>query len=89
MADKWKHASEGLTAPLEEIRNCTPSDSVDLPDRPRAIAIGTAGTLTITTEDGTDVTIPANCLAVGIWHPMRPVRIKATGTSAAEIIYGW
>lgn len=56
---------------------------------PRAITIGLAGTLAIVSPEDTGgeaVTIPQNCLAVGVRHSMTPQKILSAGTSADEIV---
>ena len=64
----------------------TPHDSNELSEVTRAISFGTAGTLKITTEDGTDITIPSGALAVGIMHPIGARRIWSTGTTVTNIV---
>lgn len=53
----------------------------------RAVCVGTAGTLKIDTEGGHDAqTIPANCLATGVFHPIYVEKIYNTGTTADEVV---
>jgi len=89
MTDDFQHHGEGLTSPPEKFATVTPNDSVDLPNRPRCICFATVGDLVVTDEDGNDTTFPSGSLAAGTWHALRPVRIKATGTTATDIIAGW
>ena len=60
----------------------TPSNSVDLTYRPRAIYVGVQGDVAIEDENG------VTCTYIGVSGllPFRPVKIKATGTTASSII---
>ena len=62
----------------------TPSDDDDLPFRPRAILVGTAGDVKMSDEDDTVTTVPS--LVAGILHPFSPKRIYSTGTTAVGIL---
>ena len=62
----------------------TPSDSVNLSFIPRGVYIGATGNLKVSDTDGTIVTFTA--LAAGVIHPLSPVRIYSTGTTATGII---
>lgn len=74
--------------PLDMVRNVTPDDGADLPDGiAQAIYVGTAGNVTIQDATGTQVTI--SDLAAGVWHPIRTLRVYATGTTATEIVAGY
>lgn len=57
-------------------------------DHFRGFSIGTAGDVVIRTLTGQERTIPSNCLAVGVFHPIGGVAILQTGTTAAEICIG-
>ncbi len=69
----------GADSPAGILRKVTKSDSADLPDGvPFALLIGTAGTLNMVDDSGTD------CAAVPAqqgYNPIRPRRIKAGGTA--------
>lgn len=60
----------------------TPSNTVDLTVRPRALYIGVQGNISLLDENGT------NCTYVGVAGllPFRPTRVMATGTTATSII---
>ena len=61
------------------------NDAADLPFRPRAIHVSVAGNIKYTA--GTPaVTPPIEAFEVG-WHPIRPDRIFATGTTATFTIW--
>ena len=61
----------------------TPSDSATFAQT-RAIYVGGAGNIAVTMADGTSVTL--NALAVGVVHLFSVKQIKATGTTATNII---
>lgn len=61
----------------------SPSDDEDLSIRPRCIYIGTTGDLTM--ADGAGNVVRFVSIAVG-YHPLRPTRIMATGTTAGAIV---
>lgn len=87
MADSFDGTTPTLTAPVERIFAVTPSDTVDLANVPRAIWVGTSGDLAVIDAGGTTVTL--HNVAGGMWHAMRPVRIKASGTTALNIRGGY
>jgi hypothetical protein len=60
----------------------TPSDStvVDF----NGIYVGGAGNLTVTLLNGTDVTLTA--VIVGQIYPLRVTKVKATGTTATNLV---
>lgn len=72
--------------PGKHIESYTPHDSNNFDPRPRALMVG-AGSLVIVNEDDTTTTIAAGVLATGVFHPISPKRINATGTTATQI-YG-
>lgn len=63
----------------------TPSDTVDLPDGPsRALYIGGSGNVSLITGGGTVITF--NGLNSGYVLPLEVVRVRATGTTASNLI---
>ena len=73
---------EGVGSPASEWYRVSPSDTVDLPVRPRGLYVDVTGTLRVESLKGAIMNLAA--AAVG-YHPLRPVRIHATGTTA--IVY--
>lgn len=67
----------------------TPGDTV-LPFKPTAVLVAVAGALDCTGQDvaGTAVRGVVPLLTAGVWHPMRPDYIHATGTTATGIWIG-
>ena len=64
-----------------------PSDSTDLPVRPRALYVGTGGDLAIRDAAGA-VAIRRN-VAAGTEIAFEAVRVMATGTTASDILAIW
>lgn len=89
MADKspsgeFAHHQSGLTAPCRKGFAITPHDSNALAVTPRAIYVGGAGNITFTGLDGVDVTLVA--VPVGTLLPIMPSLVKATGTTATNLV---
>jgi len=77
-----------IYAPATRHFAITPDDDTDLEAteaQPRALYIGTGGTLSMTDEVGA---IVIYTVSDGQVIPFRPVRVRATGTTATGII-GW
>lgn len=64
----------------------TPNDSTDnMGGKPvRAIWVGGAGNIALTTSNGEDVTISG--IIAGTLLPIRPSRIKSTSTTATNLV---
>lgn len=73
-----------MNGPAERMAAVTPSDNVDLPFLPLALYVGGAGDVTVVTKAGDTVTFKA--VPVGTILPVRPLRVKATGTDASFIV---
>lgn len=56
---------------------------------PKAISFGTAGTLSIQTTNGDNLTFVSGELSAGILHPICVKRVNSTGTTAANIKVYW
>jgi hypothetical protein len=65
----------------------SPSNDTDLTNPVRAIYIGGAGAVVITTVAGTDVTFSG--LPAGMILPVRAKRVKAAGTTATGLVGLW
>lgn len=72
---------DGLGAPWVDAFTITPNDGVDLTIWPRALLIGVAGDLKVTTLRGTVITLP---VPAG-YNPGRVKRVWSTGTTATGI----
>ena len=62
----------------------TPSDTVDLPRLPKALYVTGDGDLSLQDREGNVLLYP---VSAGQVLPFRPVRVRATGTTATVI--GW
>lgn len=61
----------------------SPNDTSDLSPIPRGLYVGVTGDLSLTDINGSVVTFVA--APVG-YHPLRPRRVRATGTTATSIV---
>ncbi|ARO14916.1 hypothetical protein BVG79_01572 [Ketogulonicigenium robustum] len=85
--DPFRNAATGLQSPAVQAAAITPSNTVDLPNVPRAIYATTAGNLRVTMlAGGEPVTLP---VLVGVPLPVRVQRVWATGTTAAGLVGVW
>jgi len=65
----------------------TPSDTADLEYTTRAVWVGAAGSLRVTTYGGDDITLKA--VPAGTLMPVGASKVWATGTSAADLVGLW
>ncbi|OLS51856.1 spike base protein, RCAP_Rcc01079 family [Rhodovulum sulfidophilum] len=86
MADPYPGMSVGSTSPAVDWSEITPSDSANLATVPRALDCAVSGDVVIVSASGNEITIT---LTAGAPYPVRPVRVKATGTTATGIIGMW
>ncbi|MEM9062503.1 MAG: hypothetical protein AAGD13_18735 [Pseudomonadota bacterium] len=86
MPDIFEDRSSGLESPGYDAISVTPSDSNDLTFTSRALYVGVAGDLRVTTAGGSTVTFTN--VAEGVL-PMRVSRVLASGTTAADIVAIW
>lgn len=85
MADPFAEAADAVSAPAEDARAVIPHNVNPLPDIPKALFIGTGGTLVARGVAGSaDVTFKN--LASGSVLPLRASHVRATGTTAADIV---
>lgn len=80
--DPFESQSVGLTSPASYAVDITPHDTNDLPFRPRGITCLVAGTIRVEWPDGT---ASNHTIAAGAVLPLRPNKIRATGTAATGI----
>jgi len=81
MNDTFSTHASGLESPANEAFAIIPDDANDLASKPRGLYIGVAGHI-VARLSGVDVTFQN---VSGIL-PIRPDRVLATGTTAANII---
>ena len=84
MRDPFDTDYVNLTSPAVAHYAIVPSDSADLPVRPRAIYANTSGTAILQDNDGETVSY---ALAAGAVLSIRPVRVLATGTTAQLVAW--
>lgn len=84
MADAFESHQTGLTSPADDAFAITPDNDEDLIQAARAVYVGTAGNLRVTTVRGSTITF-ANLPAGGIL-PVRVRRVLATDTTAAGLV---
>ncbi|WP_018184148.1 spike base protein, RCAP_Rcc01079 family [Kaistia granuli] len=84
MSDPFAGVASGLSGPATRHFAVTPSDTVDLAIRPRALVFQTDGAAVIRDEAGTDLTYARYA---GDILPIRAVRVLLTGTTATLV--GW
>ncbi len=75
----------GVAGSAEDFAAVTPSDGTDLTFRCRALFIGTAGNVSALAADGSTVVVFKN-LPSGSVLPIRTSRVRATGTTATDIV---
>lgn len=73
-------------APAQYAAAVTPSDTTDLAKQARFLFIGTGGNLVVDLIDGTTVTF-TNVKSGYFW--CRVVRVRATNTTATNIVAMW
>ena len=84
MSDKFSNYHSGLESPAERAVAITGNDSTDLTVFPRAIYVGGAGNVKVTTIGGDTVTF-SGALA-GTIIPVRVTRVFSTDTTATNLL---
>lgn len=86
MADKFETFRSGLESPAYGASAVTASNDTDLPTVSRSLFIGGSGNLVVDMAAGGTVTFTN--VQVGIL-PVRVKRVRATGTTATNIVALW
>lgn len=84
MVDNFQNRVAGVSGPVESAFSVTPNDAADLAFATRGVYVGVSGDLHVTLADGDEVTFVG--LAAGVIHPIRVLRVHATGTTATSIV---
>ena len=84
MTDTFQNNIPGLNSPAEHAVLLTPSDSVDLTNFSRALYVGGAGNIKVTTVGGE--TLLFTGVLAGSILPIRVSRVWATTTTATTIV---
>lgn len=87
MADNFASYQPSLDGPADHAAAVTPSDSTDLTTSARALFVGGAGNVKVTTVGGDTVTFTG--VTAGSWLPVRCSRVWSTGTTATTITAVW
>lgn len=85
MADQFENHASGLASPAQHAAAVTPNDSTDLTSASRALFVGSAGDISVIMAGGETVTF-ANASG---WMPIRVSRVRATDTTASNIVAVW
>ena len=80
-------SGQSWAAPASSSAAVTPSDSTDLGNVTRWLYVGGLGSLVCIMADGTTATFAA--VPAGTLLPIRVSRVKATGTTATDIVASW
>ncbi|MGB3711311.1 MAG: hypothetical protein WA913_07890 [Pricia sp.] len=78
-------STDSLTAPAREGFALIPDDTAAVADLPKAIYVGTGGDLVLRMADS-DADLTLRNVADGALLPLRPAFVRATGTTAADIV---
>lgn len=84
MPDPFGTYGDGLSAPAARAVAVTPHDTNELTRHAKALYVGGAGNIAVTTVGGDDVTFTA--VPAGSILPVRVKIVKSTGTSATSIV---
>ncbi len=84
MPDPFDSDYVNLTSPAVAHYVVIPSDGADLPVRPRALYVNSAGTAVLQDKDGESVSYEVTAGAV---LTLRPTRVLATGTTAQLVAW--
>lgn len=85
MTDAFSRRADSADAPSAHPFAVVPSDAAPLAMIPKALYVGTGGTLVLRTASGSADVIFRN-LANGQLLPVRAQYVRATGTTAANIV---
>jgi hypothetical protein len=84
MPDPFDTDYVNLTSPAVSHYTIVPSDTVDLPVRPRALYVNASGTAVLQDKDGETVSYE---VMTGMVMSIRPGRVLATGTTAQLVAW--
>jgi hypothetical protein len=84
MTEQFDTRAQDVAAPARRGFAIAPSDATDLVAETRAIYVGVAGDLSVVLSSGDEVTFSG--VAGASILPLRISRVKATGTSATQLV---
>lgn len=82
--DQHGSSSEGLSGPADDAETITPSDAAELASITRALYVGGSGDVVVVMRGGQTVTFRA--AAAGSTLPIRVKQVRATGTTATNLV---
>ncbi|AVF05061.1 MULTISPECIES: spike base protein, RCAP_Rcc01079 family [Devosia] len=82
--DRYSTHTQALDAPATHGFAITPNDATDLSEITRAIYVGSSGALAVTFVSGAELVLPN--VPAGSLLPLRLQRVRATGTTATDIV---
>lgn len=85
MADHFSNVADSVAAPARQALAVTPHDTNPLADIPKALYVGTGGNVTMRGAGGSSDQVWKN-VASGTVLPFRAQFVRATGTTAADIL---
>lgn len=85
MADQFSSSADQVSAPATRAMSVVPHDGNALADIPKALFVGTGGNLTARGVGGGADTVWKN-VPSGSIVPLRAQYVRATGTTAADIL---
>jgi hypothetical protein len=85
--DDFSAFQVGLRDPGVHAATVTPDDNTDLGHVTRALYVGGAGAVAVIMNGGESVTFSG--VTAGTFLPLRVNRVKATGTTATNIVAIW
>lgn len=85
MADPFQNFARAPADPASRCVAVTPSDATALSDIPKALYVGSAGTITMAGADDVADAVWKG-VAAGAILPFRAKFVRATGTTAADIL---
>lgn len=84
MADRYLGSGDDLLSPASMAAAVTPDNSNDLPTAAKRLWVGGTGNVALITTGGSTVTYTS--VPAGTYLQVRAARVKATGTTATNII---
>lgn len=85
MQDMFRDSSDTTISPARSAAPVVPSDTVALPRLPKALYFGSAGNIAVRCADDQQDVVLQN-VAAGSILPVRAAFVRATGTTAAQIV---
>jgi hypothetical protein len=87
MTDNYEFKGDDVSAPARRCIAVTPTDNDDLGVVTKAIFVGVQGDVSLVPVDNPDnVGVVFRNVPAGSWLPVRARRVRATGTTATNLI---